>query len=368
MGVTRSGLRMLWLSIAAALVLSGCIAATQTPDPQTVVVDHPPATPHHFPADSWEVIQNPEIMGWSSVKLELVGQQFKNIGATALMIVDNGVVVAQWGATERRVNCHSVRKSFLSALYGIFIQQGALNPQETLGSLGIDDIQGLSRDEKRASVLDLLKARSGVYHPAAYETAGMKKKRPKRGSHLPGTHWYYNNWDFNALGTIFRQETSRDIFQAFDETIALPIGMEDFKISDCKYVKAFSSKHPAYPFRMSARDRARFGLLLLRNGKWNNQQIIPEHWVEESTTSYSYAGPGIGYGYMWWVSTGQWHLGNRVQGKAFSARGHWGQYIVILPAYNLVIVQVSDKSGSGRNASGRKFNTLLSLILAAREK
>ena len=74
----------------------------------------------------------------------------------------------------------------------------------TLAELGIDDNEpSLTDVEKRATVRDLLTARSGVYHPALYETPGMAAMRPLRGSHLPGTHWYYNNWDFNALGTIY---------------------------------------------------------------------------------------------------------------------------------------------------------------------
>ncbi len=58
----------------------------------------------------------------------------------------------------------------------------------TLGDLGIDDnAPSLTDIEKKATVVDLLKARSGVYHPALYETKGREAKRPKRGSHAPGT-------------------------------------------------------------------------------------------------------------------------------------------------------------------------------------
>ena len=64
-------------------------------------------------------------------------------------------------------------------------------------------------------VVDLLRARSGVYHPVDFETALMKKNRPERGSHARGTFWYYNNWDFNALGTIFEKEAGLKIGEAF---------------------------------------------------------------------------------------------------------------------------------------------------------
>ena len=56
----------------------------------------------------------------------------------------------------------------------------------------------------------------------------MKKNRPARGSHAPGTFRYYNNWDFNVLGTIFEKRTGLKIGEAFYQRIAKPIGMQDF--------------------------------------------------------------------------------------------------------------------------------------------
>ncbi len=107
----------------------------------------------------------------------------------------------------------------------------------TLADLGIDDIEpALTQKEQRASIQDLLLFRSGVYHPAGGEAQSMIDARPPRGSHSPGTYFYYNNWDFNVLGTIFRKLTGEDIFEAFYREIAVPLGMEDFVPSDGTYV------------------------------------------------------------------------------------------------------------------------------------
>ncbi|WP_234843725.1 serine hydrolase [Sinorhizobium meliloti] len=65
-----------------------------------------------------------------------------------------------------------------------------------------------------------------IYHATAYETGDIKRKRPARGSHAPGSFWFYNNWDFNALGTIYRQQTGEDIFQSFEKKIARPLDMD----------------------------------------------------------------------------------------------------------------------------------------------
>lgn len=101
--------------------------------------------------------------------------------------------------------------------------------------------------EKQATVRDLLMARSGIYHPAAHETADVRQKRPARGSHPAGTFWFYNKWDFNAHGTIYRQATREDIFESVARRIAKPIDMEDFCAYDGQYVLEPSSIHPAYP-------------------------------------------------------------------------------------------------------------------------
>jgi CubicO group peptidase (beta-lactamase class C family) len=185
---------------------------------------------------------------------------------------------------------------------GIYAAEGKIDISNTLQELGIDDHIPLTEAEKQATVTDLLRARSGVYIPAAGEAPGMKAMRPERGSHLPGTFWYYNNWDFNTLGTIFDQETGEEsIYQAFKKRIADPIGMQDYPIESLRYEYESYSMHPYYGFRMSTRDLARFGLLFLREGQWRDQQIVPPDWVRESTASHSERGPDSGYGYMWWT-------------------------------------------------------------------
>ena len=105
--------------------------------------------------------------------------------------------------------------------HGIAVEDGKGNPNSTLQDLDIDDNEpSLTQEEKQARVIDLLRARSGVYHPALYESPGMSARKPKRSSHPPRSFWYYNNWDLNALGSIFEKATKSPIFQEFKEQIA----------------------------------------------------------------------------------------------------------------------------------------------------
>ena len=308
------------------------------------------------PQETWEQYKTPEEAGWSSEKLSEAKKLYDSLDAAAFMVVYDGKVLVSWGDVKRRYMCHSVRKSFLSALYGTHVDDGSIDLNKTLAELNIDDKSPLTEAEKQAVVKDLLKARSGVYHPAAYETQSMKEKRPERGSHAHNTFWYYNNWDFNVLCTILEQETGTDIFVDFKNRITDPLQMEDFRLIDgYHHLEAEHSIHPAYPFRMSARDMARFGLLFLREGIWNGKQIISKEWIKESAGSYSKTDDrGGGYGYLWWISGEFKELG------MYSAYGVGTQIISVLPGANLVIVQrVNTYEGKQAAPNDQLFNMIL---------
>ncbi len=324
----------------------------------------------HYPGTSWERIAKPETVGWDTAKLQAAREYSKTIPTAAVMVIVDGRVLADWGDTAGKYNVHSIRKSFLSALYGISVSEGTIRLADTLATLGIDDnAPSLTEIEKTATVGDLLKARSGIYHPALYEAATMAAARPERGSHAPGTFWYYNNWDFNALGTIYEKQTSAGIYAAFKTRIADPIDMEDYWLGDGKYVTGRDSIHRAYPFRMTARDMARFGLLYLREGNWRGKQIVPKDWVAASTTSYSDARANGGYGYMWWVAANGKHLpGVRLPGGAYSARGNGGHYILVVPQFDLVIVHRVNTDRRGNVVTAKQFGELVRRILEARER
>ncbi len=305
---------------------------------------------------------------------------FDQLPPAGLVVIDHGKMVVGWGDTARKIKISSMRKSLLSALYGIYQDNGYIPLDSSLASLGIDDNPALTPPEKTATIRMLLQARSGIYHSYVAGTPSMRSNTPLRGSHLPGSFWYYNNWDFNALGGIFEQLTGRKIADAFNESIAKPTGMEDFLISDFYYLYARpdakeyeKSVYPAYHFRMTARDMARFGYLFLHGGNWNGRQIIPAHWVKESLTSYSLTEEGGGYGYLWWIN------GLHLPAVSFSAQGALGKYLVVIPEYDLVISYLNDAEfpdyASQMPAAElnklpsetlEQFTELVSLILAAK--
>jgi CubicO group peptidase (beta-lactamase class C family) len=285
------------------------------------------------PGEYWQEYVDPVDAGFDAERLEAARAAWEQIPSSAFLVVSDGAVVAAWGDVSRRFMCHSVRKSFMSALYGIYWDRGEIELNKTLADLGIDDLgDGLLETEKRARILDLLKARSGVFHPAAY--AGRTDTQP-RGSQGPGRYFAYNNWDFNTLVTILEQETGDKVFEAWHEYFALPLEMEDWRLSDGYYhYERDKSIHPAYPFRLSARDAARFGLVFARNGLWDDDRILSRDWVSRSTSMYSIDDDIIGYGMLWWVLREP----RFKQYGMVAALGVGNQMIAVLPDIDLVIV------------------------------
>ena len=256
----------------------------------------------HFPAKEWQIAANPVDYGYSPEGLKKARDFADGLNTAAAIIVVDGVIIYEWGEVTEKYLAHSVRKSFVSVLFGNYVEKGIIDIDKTLGEIGIDDIPKLTEREKSATIRDCLKARSCVYHDCIVR-AGSKAKGPPDLKLTPGTHFLYNNWDFNVLGTIFEKYSGKEIFRAIEEEIAQPIGMEHFSASDGWKMTGEASIHPSYPLKITARDCARFGLLMLNKGNWNGNRVIPAEWVEECTTYHSDATRSYndGYGYMWWV-------------------------------------------------------------------
>jgi CubicO group peptidase (beta-lactamase class C family) len=330
------------LATAAVCILPAAHAQNASAKPPI------PCSNPTFPGHEWKPASQESRKGWSKSALDAAQAYADGLHDTSVMVVQCGRVVDEWGDTAKKLTTFSVRKSLISALYGIYAAEGKIDVNETLEQAGIDDTPSpLTKEERQAKIVDLLRARSGVYHAAAFEVDFQRKMRPARGSHAPGSFWFYNNWDFNVLGTIFEKKTGLKIGDAFYQRIAKPIGMQDFRPGDLYYIGDTSvSTHPAYMFQMTARDMARFGLLYLNHGRWKGRQIIPADWVEKSTHTSEMVHLGKtnlgGYEYLWWVEYGGIHIPEATLPGMYSAQGAGGHYILVIPSQNIVIVNQFD--------------------------
>ena len=328
--------------------------------PVACVTALPPVTP----SAQWEVAK-PEDCGFDAEKLAKLADFIheRKMGTTGLMLVVGGRQIYAYGDVAEVSYIASCRKSVLSMLYGKYVRNDTIKLTETVGELGIDDVGGLLPSEKRATVRDIITARSGCYHPAA--NIGDRVKGRPRGKTEPGTQFVYNNWDFNVAGTIFEMKTGKSIYDVFEADIARPLQLQDWDRSKHKRTgDAKKSIHLAYHFHLSTRDMARLGELMLRKGKWGDKQVIPADWVEESIKPATTFPDGGGYGYMWWRDVDS--TCPEAYRGAFAAHGMFGQRITVLPALDMVIAHKSARNRKHLTKS-TDYRDLVRAIIAARK-
>ncbi len=254
------------------------------------------------------------------VKTHALNTQLASLGTRTLLIKSQGETVYQYGDITARHLIHSIRKAILSSLAMKAIMQGKLNLNATLAEFEFHEKAHLTEQELSATVADVFASRSGIYLPALAESEGMKAKRPTRGAHPPGTHYYYNNFDFNLAGHIVEHALGMTVYDAFNVLIAKPIGLKDYQARfahfdvDTSLTQAMiapldgfyleqEGRSPAYHFRLSTRDLARFGELMASGGLYQGKRILDAKLIEQFTSPYTVTNPKyrLGYGMLWGV-------------------------------------------------------------------
>ncbi|MEQ9530591.1 MAG: serine hydrolase [Haliea sp.] len=318
--------------------------------------------------------------GWNVDKLESARAMFEEGDSAALMVVWRGHVVASWGEVEEPYLIQSVRKPIINMVAGQLVDEGALDLSMTLSDLEIQDYEPpLSELNLSATVADIFRSRSGIYHPAHYEVGAWKRTRAELAqialqdtgepSFPPGQVWVYNNWDFNAAGEIVSRTGGAPVEQLIADLVATPLGMEDFEPGhvtfeeDGELTSWMMDNHsaiPAYLVEMSTRDLARLGLVNLSCGKWADRRLMSEEWVKASITGipvdkgapreFDWAQGHGSYGFLWFVEAnerrGAWLLDHLP--PYYFHSGHRGHRLYVMPHLDLVIVhQVATTGGSG---------------------
>lgn len=336
--------KMVWMLCSLTYLLYSCESEAQI-----------------YPDENWSKMESPEHNGWSDDdRSDFTRYIIDSTNITGLVIVHKGQIVLEYGNTSENSYIASCRKSVLALLYGKYVTNGTINLNKTLAELRINDVTKLMDAEKQATIKDLISARSGVYINGS-NGGDFRRFAPARGSVIPGSHWLYNNWDFNVAGYIFEQETHRNIYDEIEVQLANPLQMQDWdRTLQEKSGNSDVSKYLAYHMWFSTRDMARIGLLMLRNGKWKDKQLISEDWIAEvikQRTSYKEAqesvpllkedGLDLGYGYMWWLveNTNDPRLKN-----AYSAQGAIGQSITVYPEIDVVLAFKTNSIYRRRNS------------------
>ncbi|MEL6674336.1 MAG: serine hydrolase [Bacteroidota bacterium] len=326
-------------------------------------------------AAEWPAWEESELQAWDSEGLNRLQRYVVDSTVfTGIMIVQGGKVVGDYGNIEENSYIASCRKSVLAMLYGPYVKDGTIDLSLSLEELGIDDVGGLLEIEKRATIKDLIAARSGVYHPAS-NGGDFLDQAPERGSQEPGAYWLYSNWDFNAAGFIFEKLTGKNIYDEVERQLAIPLGMQDWERDlQRKSGDTTRSFYRAYHMWFSVRDLARIGQLMLQKGSWQGEQLYDPAWIAEmvapltssqeildNVPGFGRVGYRFGYGYMWWL----WDEPDIPQlNGAYSALGAMGQSITVYPAIDAVVA-LKTNSLYGRRNSGHQRARVLALVAQA---
>ena len=247
----------------------------------------------------------------------------------------------------------SVAKSFISALVGIAYEEGLIDSLDDPVTKYLDDFKETGYDG--VTIKDILQMSSGVLFNEDYADYDSDINRFGRavatGTSMrdfsktltrerePGTYMHYVSINTQVLGFLLQEVTNKSISQYLYDKIWNPLGMEDsayFILDDVKDEFALGG------LNATLRDYAKFGLLYLQNGRWNDNQIISKQWIEDShSTDGIHLVPGEretssnpwGYGYQWWVPG--------FPDTDYTASGVYNQYIYIDPLSKIVIAKTS---------------------------
>jgi len=186
----------------------------------------------------------------------------------------------------------------------------------------------------------------------------------------PGEEFTYNNNCTNLLGGIIYTLESKQADEFAKEVLFNKLGISEFLWErENGVVHCYSDLH-MYP-----RDMAKIGLLVLQNGSWNGEQIVPKEWIAESTKPYVAESEFFDYGYQWWYrSKGNrswWEnpeRGSNNEHDMFLALGYGGQYIMVIRDLNMVIVTTSSDYNEDNGMAHQKVPMVIEEVVPLFDK
>jgi len=244
---------------------------------------------------------------------------------------------------------HSCTKSIVSMLVGICLRDGLIDIDTPI----INYISAYSKyldDGKRfITIRNLLTMTPGFDwpefgewnfgSPMEYSKDIVKFVLERNLSEEVGTKMNYNSGCSNLLSYIIQTVSGMKLSEYANANLFTPLGISDFIWHEKQGINL-----GANGLKMKVADMVKLGCLCLRNGKLNNTVIIPANWIEESTKPRFLTYEDIGfYGYHWWTSTLKTKENNEV--PYYFAMGLFGQFIIVIPQHEMVVVFVSENYG-----------------------
>ena len=270
-------------------------------------------------------------------------------GPNSGMIIRNGYIVATWGDTKAVDMTFSATKSYLSTVAGLAFDAGLLrSPSDTVArDVAIDEFRS-DPHNARITWKQLLQQTSewqGTLWGKPDWADRFNAQQGKRPVKEPGSAWTYNDVRVNVLALALLHVWREPLPRVLKQRIMDPIGASStwrwygyenswIDLDGLRMQSVSGGGHWGGGMFISAEDHARFGYLFLRNGRWKDRQLISEKWIAQAMSPTDVR---PGYGYMWWLNTGQ-AVHKNAPPSAFWAAGNGGNYVFVDRENDLLIV------------------------------
>jgi CubicO group peptidase (beta-lactamase class C family) len=351
--------RLVWIAVAT-LVAAGVVVAVLA----LMLPGRAPSSTGHasnWPTESWAT-SSPEEQGMDSGKLEAMMAYIDehDMAVDSILVVRHGrIVFEEYGpgyTPSLRHPLYSVTKSVTSMLVGIAIDHGFIDGLDMPIAGLLPEYTSANPDPRREQITleHLLTMSDGIdwrEHDFPYEdernivgqaelsTDAVQFVLDRPMARAPGEAWAYNSGASILLGAILEEATGQNLVSFAREVLLDPIGVGTV------YWEQMSDGHyqTGGGLHMAPRDMARLGYLMLHNGNWNGEQIVPADWVVRSTSTHYQAHGPYGYGYQWQILPGE---------QGYRAEGLYQQYIYVLPEADMVVVATADIHASLHSVAG----------------
>lgn len=303
-----------------------------------------------WPDDSWASITADEA-GIDPSALDALAADAEANGSRCLAVTADGQLVQDWywqGSDElAESEAWSVTKSITATLVGIAQDEGHLDIDQPASDF-ITEWQGTPSEA--VTIRNLLSNDSGRFHDNATDYGQMAVLAPDKTAfsidlaqqHDPGTVWAYNNSAIQTLEAVLERATGVPVDEYAVDVLFEPIGMS----SDMTFDSAGNTL-TFMGMQASCLDMARFGLLYLRDGEWDGEQVISAEYVAEATEPSQDLVPR--YGFLWWLLGGEGGETAAGQGDTgsggpvgYAALGLGDQVMAVYPDQGLVVTRMGD--------------------------
>jgi CubicO group peptidase (beta-lactamase class C family) len=346
-------------ALQAAFLLGGCIA-----DPELKLpVEYTPQTR----ADGWE-ISTPAREGIDQDGLAAAYREFFSSDryhtAISLLVVRNGRLIAEGYCRDRgdvdvARNIKSCTKSVTSLLTGIALDQGLISGLDRKVYDYIPEYFDGDPAKRAITLADALTMRTGLDY-GDDDTRDMVINEPESTlryilarplSFAPGTRFHYSDGNPQLISGVLERAAGMPLQEFARRELFAPLGITDYVWEKSKDGLTYGP----FGLYLKPRDMAKIGQLCLRRGMWNDRRIVSAAWIDSSTTARTNQDSGP-YGYYWWV---------RPEFGAYTAIGHGGNFIYVIPGKNIVIVFTALPNTHGIEIQAPDFEDLVQMIVSA---